>query len=126
MGSVSWRKRGNRYLVSWRLDDGSQGGQTVDTLDDAKDLAARKRLEIIEGTWAGRRGGRRSFSQWDAEWWEVWSTDPALSPNSLAAAENRRRLHVLPHLGARRVETTTPKVLRAWQTSSATDSTIPA
>jgi hypothetical protein len=24
MGSVSWRKRGNRYLVSWRLDDGSQ------------------------------------------------------------------------------------------------------
>ena len=41
MGSVSWRKRGNRYLVSWRLDDGSQGGKTVDTPDEARDLAAR-------------------------------------------------------------------------------------
>ena len=40
MGSVSWRKRGNRYLVSWRLDDGSQGGKTVDTPDEARDLAA--------------------------------------------------------------------------------------
>jgi integrase len=116
VGSVNYRKRPNgKYQVAWRFDDGSQGAKTVDTLDDAKDLAARKRLDIIEGTWAGRRGGRRSFSQWDAEWWEVWSTDPALSPNSLAAAENRRRLHILPHLGARRIETITPKVLRAWQ-----------
>jgi len=115
VGSVSWRKRGNRYLVSWRLDDGSQGGRTVDTPDEAKDLAAEVRLELRRGTWQGRRGGRRPFSRWDAEWWAVWSTDPALSPNSLAAAENRRRLHILPHLGARRVDTITPKVLRAWQ-----------
>ena len=41
MGSVSWRKRGHRYLVSWRLDDGSQGGKTVDTPDEARDLAAQ-------------------------------------------------------------------------------------
>jgi integrase len=115
MGSVSWRKRGNRYLVSWRLDDGCQGGKTVDTLDEAKDLAAEVRLEMRRGTWQGRRRGRLSFRRWDAEWWAVWSTDPALSPNSLAAAESRRRLHILPYLGARRVETITPKVLRAWQ-----------
>ena len=51
MSSVSWRKRGNRYLVSWRLDDGSQGGKTVDTLDEARDLAAQKRLEMRRGTW---------------------------------------------------------------------------
>ena len=55
MGSVSWRKRGNRYLVSWRLDDGSQGGKTVDTPDEARDLAAEKRLEMRRGTWRGRR-----------------------------------------------------------------------
>ena len=58
MGSVSWRKRGNRYLVSWRLDDGSQGGKTVDTPDEARDLAAEKRLEMRRGTWRGRQRGR--------------------------------------------------------------------
>ena len=31
MGSVNWRKRGNRYQVAWRLDDGSQGAKTVAT-----------------------------------------------------------------------------------------------
>jgi hypothetical protein len=69
MGSVSWRKRGNRYLVSWRPDDGSQGGQTVDTPDEARDLTAEKRLEMRRGTWRGRQRGRLPFSTWAAEWW---------------------------------------------------------
>jgi hypothetical protein len=34
MGSVTWRKRGHRYQVSWRLDDGSQGAKTVDSADE--------------------------------------------------------------------------------------------
>jgi hypothetical protein len=45
MGSVNWRKRGNRYQVAWRLDDGSQGAKTVASKDEALDLAAEKRLE---------------------------------------------------------------------------------
>jgi hypothetical protein len=44
MGSVTWRKRGHRYQVSWRLDDGSQGAKTVDTPDEARDLADEKRV----------------------------------------------------------------------------------
>ena len=58
MGSVTWRKRGHRYQVSWRLDDGSQGAKTVDSADEARDLAAEKRLELRRGTWQGRRRGR--------------------------------------------------------------------
>jgi hypothetical protein len=50
MGSVTWRKRGRRYQVSWRLDDGSQGAKTVDSVDEARDLAAEKRLELRRGT----------------------------------------------------------------------------
>ena len=46
MGSVNWRKRGNRYQVAWRLDDGSQGAKTVATKDEALDLVAEKRLEM--------------------------------------------------------------------------------
>jgi hypothetical protein len=82
MGSVTWRKRGHRYQVSWRLDDGSQGAKTVDSADEARDLAAEKRLELRRGTWQGRRRGRLAFSRWADEWWELYSTDPDRSPNN--------------------------------------------
>jgi integrase len=114
MGSVSWRKRGSRYLVSWRLDDGSQGGRTVDTPDEARDLAAEKRLEMRRGTWRGRQRGRLPFSTWAAEWWETWAADDR-SPNTLAAAENRLRLHVRPWFADRPIEKTTPADVRRWQ-----------
>jgi Protein of unknown function (DUF3631) len=65
------RKHGNRYLVAWRLDDGSQGGKTVDTPDEARDLAAEKRLEVRRGTWRGRQPGWLPFSAWAAEWWKT-------------------------------------------------------
>ena len=115
MGSVSWRKRGNRYLVSWRLEDGSQGGTTVDTPDEARDLAAEKRLEMRRGTWRERRSGRLSFSQWVDDWWEVWAADPDRSPTTLAATENRLRRHVRPWFGDRPIERIGPADIRRWQ-----------
>jgi integrase len=115
MGSVSWRKRGNRYLVSWRLDDGSQGGKTVDTPDEARDLAAEKRLEIRRGSWQDRRRGRVPFSKWADEWWAVWSTDPTRSPTTLAATEIRLRRHVRPFFGDRPIEVIQPLIIRQWQ-----------
>src|SRR6266511_2386949 len=114
MGSVNWRKRGNRYLVSWRLDDGSQGGKTVDTPDEARDLAAEKRLEMRRGTWRGRQRGRLPFSTWAAEWWEAWSADDR-SPTTLATAESRLRLHVRPWFGDRPIERIGPADVRRWQ-----------
>jgi integrase len=115
MGSVSWRKRGDRYLVSWRLDDGSQGGKTVDTPDEARDLAAAKRLEMRRGTWRERRSGRRSFRQWVDDWWEVWAADPDRSPTTLAATENRLRRHVRPWFDDRPIERISPADIRRWQ-----------
>jgi integrase len=115
MGSVSWRKRGNRYLVSWRLDDGSQGGKTVDTPDEARDLAAEKRLEMRRGTWGERRRGRLSFGQWADDWWSVWATDPDRSPTTLAATENRLRRHVRPWFSDRPIERIGPAEVRRWQ-----------
>jgi len=81
MGSVTWRKRGKRYQVLWRLDDGSQGSKNVATRDQARDLAAAKRLEITTGAWKGRQHGRLGFDRWADDWWAVWSTEPSLSPN---------------------------------------------
>jgi integrase len=114
MGSVSWRKRGNRYLVSWRLDDGSQGGRTVDTPDEARDLAAEKRLEMRRGTWRGRQRGRLPFSAWATEWWDTWATDDP-SPNTLASAESWLRLHVRPWFADRPIDKITPADVRRWQ-----------
>jgi integrase len=114
MGSVSWRKRGHRYLVSWRLDDGSQGGKTVDTPDEARDLAAQKRLEMRRGNWRGRQGGRLSFNAWATEWWETWVADEP-SPTSLASAESRLRLHVRPWFADRPIDKITPADVRRWQ-----------
>ena len=107
MGSVSWRKRGHRYLVSWRLDDGSQGGTTVDTPDEARDLAAQKRLEMRRGTWRGRQRGRLSFNAWATEWWQTWAADDP-SPTSLASAESRLRLHLRPWFADRPIDKITP------------------
>ena len=107
MGSVSWRKRGRHYLVSWRLDDGSQGGKTVDTPDEARDLAAQKRLEMRRGTWRGRQRGRLSFNAWATEWWETWAADDP-SPTSLASAESRLRLHLRPWFADRPIDKITP------------------
>jgi integrase len=120
MGSVSWRKRGNRYLVSWRLDDGAQGGKTVDTPDEARDLAAEKRLEMRRGTWRGRQRGRLAFSAWAAEWWETWTADDP-SPTTLAATESWLRLHVRPWFADRPIDKITPADVRRWQAQLARD-----
>jgi integrase len=115
MGSVSWRKRGSRYLVYWRLDDGSQGGKTVATPDEARNLAAQKRLEIATGAWKGRQRGKLTVDRWADDWWEAWSASPSLSPNTLAMADSRLRNHVRPFLGRRPIEDVTPRLLRQWQ-----------
>jgi integrase len=115
MGSVNWRKRGNRYQVAWRLDDGSQGAKTVATKDEALDLVAEKRLEMSRSTWQGRRRGRLPFSRWADEWWAVWSSDPSRSPTTLAATEIRLRRHVRPFFDNRPIEAIQPMLVRQWQ-----------
>ncbi len=115
MASVNWKRRGRRYLVYWRADDGSQGGRTVRTEDQARLLQAQMLVELTSGTWTARQRAKLPLAHWDAEWWQLWSAAPRRSPTTLAGTESRRRLHVLPQLGRRPVDAITPKVLRQWQ-----------
>jgi integrase len=121
MASAGYRKRVSSrtgrvsYQVWWVADDGTQGAKTVDTPDEAKDLAAEKRLELRRGTWQGRRRGRLPFSAWAAEWWELWAADPDHSPYTLQMADSRLRNHLRPFFGRRPVEDISPKVVRHWQ-----------
>jgi integrase len=120
VGSVNWRKRGARYQVSWRLDDGSQGSQTVGTREQAVTLAAEKRMEIASGAWKGRQRGKLAFDRWANDWWAVWSTEPTLSPNSLTMTDSRLHNHLRPFFGRRPIEDVTPRLLRQWQNDLAT------
>ena len=75
MASVGIRRRVSRrtglvtYQVWWLLDDRSQGAETVASKDQARALAAQKRLQLTRDTWHGRRRGRLPFSTWADLWW---------------------------------------------------------
>jgi integrase len=126
MASVGIRRRVSArtgrvtYQVWWLLDDGSQGAETVASKDQARSLAAQKRLQITRDTWQGRRRGRLPFSSWADQWWADWSADPHRSPHTLVMAESRLRNHLRPFFGDRAIDKIGPAEIRRWQTQLAT------
>ena len=125
MASVGIRKRVSQrtgqvsYQVWWWLDDGSQGAQTVASKEQARALAAEKRLQFTRDTWQGRRRGRLPFSTWADLWWADWSADPQRSPHTLVMAESRLRNHLRPFFGDRAIDKIGPAEIRRWQTQLA-------
>jgi integrase len=120
MASAGYRKRVSArtgrisYQVWWIDDSGTQGATTVDTKDEAVARAAEKRVALTRAGWHGRKRGRLPFATWAAEWWETWAADDR-SPNTLAGAESRLRLHVRPWFGDRPIERIGPAEVRRWQ-----------
>jgi integrase len=125
MASVGIRRRVSRhtglvtYQVWWLLDDRSQGAETVATKDQARALAAQKRLQITRDTWQGRRRGQLPFSTWADLWWADWSADPHRSPHTLVMADSRLRNHLRPFFGERAIDKIGPADIRRWQTQLA-------
>ncbi len=116
MASAGIRKTpSGRYKVWWRLDDGSQGSETFKARDPARDFKNDLLAQLARGTWVDPRLGKQPFAEWAAEWWETYKYDPDRSPSTLAAAETRLRLHVLPYFGARQLRAITVTVVRRWQ-----------
>jgi len=115
VASVNWRKRGKRYLVYWRLDDGSQGGKTVGTKDEALLLAAEKRLELARSTWTTQQKGKRPFGEWGDTWWDLWSSNPDLSPNTIETTRIQYRKHVRPFFERQQIRSISPTFVRRWQ-----------
>jgi integrase len=104
-----------RYKVWWRLDDASQGSQTFDTRDQARDFKHDLLARLARGSWVDPRLGRQTFEAWAREWWDGWSANPDHSPRTLQAAEARLRRHLLPSLGRRQLRAITVSVVRQWQ-----------
>jgi integrase len=116
MASAGIRKSpSGRYKVWWRLDDASQGSQTFDTRDQARDFMHDLLAGVARDTWVDPRRGRQPFGDWARQWWETWSSDPDRSPTTLEATEARFRLHVLPYFEQRQLRSITVTVVRRWQ-----------
>ena len=116
MASAGIRKiPSGRYKVWWRLDDASQGSQTFDTRDQARDFMHDLLAGVARDTWVDPRRGKQPFGDWARQWWETWSSDPDRSPTTLEATEARFRLHVLPYFEHRQLRAITVTVVRRWQ-----------
>jgi integrase len=116
MASAGIRKtRTGRYKVWWRLDDASQGSQTFDTRDQARDFKHDLLARLARGSWVDPRLGTQTFEAWAREWWDGWSANPDHSPRTRQAAEARLRRHLLPNLGHRQLRAITVSVVRQWQ-----------
>jgi len=116
MASAGIRKTpSGRYKVWWRLDDGTQGSQTFDARDQARDFKHDLLAGVARDTWVDPRRGRQPFGEWARQWWEVWSSDPDRSPTTLEATEARFRLHVVPYFERHQLRSVTVTAVRRWQ-----------
>jgi hypothetical protein len=119
MASAGIRKTpSGRYKVWWRLDDTSQGSQTFDTRDAARDFMHDLLASVARDTWVDPRRGKQPFVDWARQWWDTWSSDPDRSPTTLEATEARFRLHVLPYFEHRSFAPSPSLLCAAGRTSS--------
>jgi integrase len=116
MASAGIRKTpSGRYKVWWRLDDASQGSQTFDTRDQARDFKHDLLARLARGNWVDPRLGKQAFETWAREWWQLWSADPDRSPATLQATEGRLRRYVIPFFGQCQLRAITVSLVRHWQ-----------
>ena len=81
MASAGIRKTPTgRYKVWWRLDDASQGSQTFDTRDQARDFKHDLLAGLARGTWVDPRLGKQTFETWAREWWDELVGRPGPQP----------------------------------------------
>jgi len=92
--------RGTTYVVRWR--DPRPKERTFRTKAEAErfERSVRHRLDV--GTYRDPRLARITFKQWHDRWWPTVE-DSDRAPTTITQYESLLRLHVLPHLGHRRL-----------------------
>jgi len=92
--------KGTTYVVRWR--DPKPREKTFARKLDAERYERSVLHKIDTGTYRDPRLGKVTFRQWHDRWWPTIETSDR-APNTLAQYETLLRLHVLPHLGNRRL-----------------------
>ena len=103
-GSV--RKRGQRWEASyWHAGQRHTGPASFGTKSEALDFLATAQSEIRRNTWIDPASGRMPFEVAVAHW---FVSNPAKRESTLAREEVSLRLHILPTLGALRLDQISP------------------
>ncbi|NJQ04541.1 site-specific integrase [Streptomyces lonarensis] len=105
---------GQRYRARYVGPDGTEKSKSF---PDRQKRRAEQWLSGIEadmsrGDYIAPDAGRVTFAQYANDWLATQHTDPA----TRESAEMRLRLHAIPHLGARPMNSFTPSHLRHWLT----------
>ncbi len=104
MGSVRRAPRTGRWEARYRDPTGLQRTATFERKADALAFLAVTETDKRRGEWLEPEWSRVTLREWHARWWPtVEGSDRA--PNTLVQYEGVVRVHVLPHLGDRRLAT---------------------
>lgn len=104
MGSVRRAPRTGHWEARYRDPSGLQRTATFTRKADALAFLAVTETDKRRGEWLDPESSRITLREWHARWWPtVENSDRA--PNTLVQYEGIVRVHVLPHLGDRRLAT---------------------
>jgi integrase len=108
------RKGGIVWRVRWRDDQGRARSKVVGRKRDAEafdaEVVRRKRtgdLDLLTG-------GRETLADFAEEWWALYAV-PNLAPRTLRGYAGLWDRHVLPRLGAMRLNAITPEVVERYR-----------
>lgn len=102
MGSIRRAPRTNRWEARYRDPCGTQRTKTFARRADASAFLAVTETDMRRDEWIEPEAGRLTLSDWHARWWPTVDNGERAA-NTLALYETMLRLHVLPHLGDRRL-----------------------
>src|ERR671923_2864480 len=107
------RKHGYVWEVRYR-DQGRHKSRVFDRKSDAEDFQAEVRRRKRLGTLAQLHAGEELLADFGLEWWRVHAK-PNLQPSTLRRYSQLWDLHVLPRLGAYRLNEITPEVVARFR-----------
>jgi integrase len=102
---------GVRYDVRYRDNDGRERSKTFSTRRDADRFAVTTETDKLRGAWVDPKGGRITLKEYASSW---LATRNGLRPRTRETYESQLHLHVLPELGALRLNALAPQRIREW------------
>ena len=110
MGSIRRAPRTNRWEARYRDPYGAQRTATFDRKSDAQAFLSATESEMRRGSWRSPDGGRLTFAEVAMAWLE---SNPAKRPTTFARDATVVRVHLLPVLGAMRLDQLRPSDVKA-------------